>query len=61
MRRYEQGYQISRYNRLFWIGWPDTFDYIISVRFDHTENPDPDRLELTHRGSFFDLYKITRQ
>ncbi len=57
---YEQGYQISRYNRLFWIGWPDTFDYVISVRFDNTENPDDERLDRIHQGSYFDLYKVVK-
>ncbi len=57
---YKQGHQVSRYNRLFWIGWPETFDYIVSIRFDNTENPEPGRLERIHQGSFFDLYKVRR-
>jgi hypothetical protein len=56
---YKQGHQVSRYNRLFWIGWPETFDYIISIRFNNTKNPEPERLERLYQGSYFDLYKVT--
>jgi hypothetical protein len=52
------GFQNSRYFRFYWIGWPEKFDYLLVIRFEEMASPDAQRLQLVHRGSFFDIYRI---
>lgn len=58
--KYKLGHELSRYNRIYWIGWPNTFDYLLSIRFENKENPYPQSLTEISEGSFFDLYRITK-
>jgi hypothetical protein len=55
---YRLGHQTSRYERKFWIGWPETFDYVLSIRFRNSTNPYPDRLKKVKNGSFFDIFRV---
>jgi hypothetical protein len=52
------GFRYSHYIRFYWIGWPETFDYLLVIRFENMVSPDAQRLQLVHRGSFFDIYRI---
>lgn len=54
------GDRLGIYNRYFWIGWSNTFDYALVVRFGNKENPYPKNLEELLNGSYFDIFKITR-
>jgi len=49
---------ISRYVRNYWIGWPETFDYVLSIRFRNLTNPYPARLKKIKTGSFFDIFRV---
>lgn len=44
--------------RPYWGAWPETFDYVVAIRFGNWENPVPDVLTPVVRGSFFDVYRI---
>jgi hypothetical protein len=52
------GQPLGRYSSVFWDGWPDTFDYVLSIRFDNRANPAPRYLKRIGSGSFFDLYDV---
>lgn len=56
---YPLGHKVSRYVWLFWIGWPETFDYVLSVRFGNPTNPYPDALSNSRSGSYFDLFRVS--
>lgn len=56
---YPLGHKLSRYTWLFWIGWPEEFDNVLTVRFDNKVNPYPNRLEAISQGSYFDIYRIS--
>ncbi len=56
---YPLGHKLSRYTWLFWIGWPENFDYVLTIRFDNKTNPYPIRLEAVSQGSYFDIYRVT--
>lgn len=45
---------------LYWIDWPESFDYAVVFRYrpELRDNPAPDHLELIGSGSFFDIYEI---
>lgn len=58
--RFPLGFHYSRYIWVYWTGWPAHFDYLVSVRFANVENPAPEQLEAVERGSFFDIYRITK-
>ena len=55
---YPLGHRLSRYVWLFWIGWPETFDYVLTIRFDNRTNPYSGRLEPVKTGSYFDIYRV---
>lgn len=57
---FKLGDNLSRYSQIFWIGWPENFDYVMSIRFENTENPLPEYLDRAFQGSFFDLYRVKR-
>jgi hypothetical protein len=48
----------TRYFRAYWSDWPETFDYVLSIRFGNTINPAPHALTLVDSGSFFDIYRV---
>jgi hypothetical protein len=52
------GQRLNRYHTVFWDGWPNTFDYVLNVRFDNPTNPAPKHLKRVESGSFFDLYEV---
>lgn len=58
--QYPLGHRLSRYFRLYFVGWPKTYDYVLSVRFDNASPLPSDALERVHRGSYFDLYRVKR-
>ena len=58
---YTIGQRFSRYIWIFWDGWPNTFDYVLNVRFDNPTNPAPGHLVRQESGSFFDIYRIVRE
>ncbi|MCG8547986.1 MAG: hypothetical protein MJE12_27630 [Alphaproteobacteria bacterium] len=58
---YTIGQRFSRYIWIFWDGWPNTFDYVLNVRFDNLTNPAPRHLTQYKSGSFFDIHRIVRE
>jgi hypothetical protein len=44
----------------YWPGWPQHYDYVVSIRFDNRENPDPGRLQRVRSGTFFDIYRVMK-
>ncbi len=52
------GQPLGRYSSVFWDGWPNTFDYVLSIRFDNSANPAPRYLKRIGSGSFFDFYEV---
>ncbi len=57
---YPLGHRFERYVWAFWVGWPATFDYAVSIRFSDTANPFPAHLERVAKGSFFDIYRVVK-
>jgi len=57
---YPLGHRLSRYFRLYFIGWQKTYDYVLSVRFDNASPLPSDALERVHAGSYFDIYRVKR-
>lgn len=55
---FQLGQRLSRYISVFWVGWPSTFDHVLSVRFENDANPAPGYLEPVVTGSYFDLFRI---
>jgi hypothetical protein len=55
---FKLGFQYNDYIRTYWTGWPETFDYLLVIRFENVVSPDARRLQLVHSGSFFDIYRI---
>jgi hypothetical protein len=53
-----QRYVTTRHMRPYWGGWPETFDYVVVVRFANRANPAPDILAPVATGSFFDVYRV---
>ncbi len=47
-------------HRLFWLNWPQNFDYVLHVHFGENENPMPALLRRVHHGSYFDIYRVVR-
>lgn len=41
-------------------GWPNNFDYVLRVDFDHAPDLDLTSLRLAARGSFFQIYRVIR-
>jgi hypothetical protein len=56
--RFQLGQRLSSYISVFWVGWPNTFDHVLSVRFGNEANPAPEYLDPVVTGSFFDLFRI---
>lgn len=54
------GYPINRYVSAYWTGWPEQYDYVVSIRFANEANPAPAYLQLVRRGSFFDIYRVVK-
>jgi hypothetical protein len=54
------GYPINRYFRVFWTGWPEQYDYVVSIRFANETNPAPAYLQPVRHGSFFDIYRVVK-
>lgn len=54
------GYEVNRYNRIYWVGWPENFDYAVSVRFVNSANPFPALLAPIGSGTFFDIYRVIK-
>jgi hypothetical protein len=44
----------------YWPGWPQNYDYVVSIRFDNRANPDPSHLQQVQGGTFFDIYRVTK-
>jgi hypothetical protein len=57
---YPLGHRLSRYFRLYFVGWQKTYDYVLSVRFDNASPLPSDALERVHVGSYFDIYRVKR-
>ena len=57
---YPLGHRFERYVWAFWVGWPATFDYAVSIRFSHTANPFPAHLKRLVKGTFFDVYRVVK-
>lgn len=57
---YPLNHRLSRYIWLYWIGWPEHFDYVLSIRYANKTNPFPSRLERVHEGSYFDIFRVMR-
>jgi hypothetical protein len=58
--RFALGHHLSRYMWAYWPGWPQNYDYFVSIRFDNRDNPDPSRLRSVRSGTFFDIYRVTK-
>jgi len=58
--RFPLGLHFSRYIWIYWTGWPDQFDYAVSVRFENRENPSPEHLQPVERRDVFDIYRIQK-
>lgn len=54
------GYRFERYVRAYWIGWPETFDYLFIIHFAQRGVDDPKRLRRLVAGSYFDIDEIRR-
>jgi hypothetical protein len=52
------GYPLDRYVRAYWIGWPEQYDYLLSIRFGNARPLHPELVEPTFAGSFFDIGRI---
>jgi hypothetical protein len=58
--RFPLGHHLSRFMWAYWPGWPQHYDYVVSIRFDNRENPDPGRLQRVRSGTFFDIYRVMK-
>jgi hypothetical protein len=58
--RFQLGHHFNRYMWAYWPGWPDHYDYVVSIRFDNRDNLDPDRLLRVGGGTFFDIYRVVK-
>jgi hypothetical protein len=58
--RFPLGHHLSRYMWAYWPGWPQNYDYVVSIRFDNRANPDPSHLQQVQGGTFFDIYRVTK-
>jgi hypothetical protein len=52
------GYRLDRYVRTYWIGWPEQFDYLLSIRFGNAKPLHPELVKPMFAGSFFDIGRI---
>jgi hypothetical protein len=57
---YLLGHHFERYVWAFWVGWPNNFDYAVSIRFSDPANPSPAHLKRAAKGSFFDIYHVVK-
>ncbi|MGH6620852.1 MAG: hypothetical protein ACREF6_15010, partial [Alphaproteobacteria bacterium] len=55
---YPLGYHLERYMWLYFIGWPEHFDYMLSIRFDNAAPLYPERVRPVAAGSFFDIGRV---
>ena len=58
---YPLGHRLSRYIWLYFVGWQETYDYVLSVRFDNASPLPTDALERVHVGSYFDIYRVKQR